>query len=176
MKDSINHVQEHEYAWMIAVPKRQEFTQPAFHFGERVKFCQGQGSDRTWETGRITGMHFAEEEQWLYSVLLDSTSAFVACGVQAVTARAAELKLVNDSYAIREQLQPQKQWLLTADAASQLNLTATQLRKLRLKGLFRSGYHYRDISVPDSGLPRWQWHIERCHKALETSGKRRLTH
>jgi hypothetical protein len=176
MKDSINRVQEHEHAWIIAVPKRQEFTQPTFHFGERVKFCQGQGSDRTWETGRITGMHFVEGEQWLYSVLLDPTSALVSCGVQAVTARAIELKLVQDSSTIRAQLHPQQPWLLTAEAALHLNLTATQLRKLRLNGLFKSGHHYRDISVPNSGLPRWQWHVERCSKALEVSGKRRLAH
>lgn len=176
MRDSISYVPEHEYAWIIAVPKRQEFTQPAFHFGERVKFCQDQGHDRTWETGRITGMHFVEGEQWLYSVLLDQTSTLISCGVQAVTARAVELKLVQDSYAIRAQLQPSKQWLLTAEAALQLSLTATQLRKLRLNGLFKSGHHYRDISVPNSGLPRWQWHVERCSKALESSGKRRFAH
>ena len=176
MRDSISYVPEHEHAWIIAVPKRQEFTQPAFHFGERVKFCQGQGSELVWETGRITGMHFVDGEQWLYSVLLDNTSALVSDGVQAVTAKAIELKLVKDSYAIRAQFQPQKQWLLTAEAALQLSLTATQLRKLRLNGLFKSGHHYRDISVPNSGLPRWQWHVECCSKALEASGKRRLAH
>lgn len=176
MKDLINSVQDHEHAWIIAVPKRQEFTQPSFHFGERVKFCQGQGIDRTWETGRITGMHFVEGEEWLYSVLLDNTSELVLCGVQEVTARAVELKLVQDSCTIRTQLQPQKQWLLTAEAASQLGITAAQLRKLRLNGLFKSGHHYRDISVPNSGLPRWQWHVERCNKALEASGKRRFAH
>ncbi|HEY9877808.1 MAG TPA: hypothetical protein V6D29_05095 [Leptolyngbyaceae cyanobacterium] len=176
MKASINSVQEHEHAWIIAVPKRQEFTQPSFHFGERVKFCQGQGSDRTWETGRITGMHFVEEAQWLYSVLLDDTSALVSCGVQEVTAAATELKLVQDSYTIRAQLQSQSLWLLTAEAALQLGLTASQLRKLRLNGLFKRGHHYRDISVPNSGLPRWQWHVERCNKAIENSGKRRFAH
>jgi hypothetical protein len=175
MRDLINTVKEYGHVWIIAVPQRQEFTEPSFHFGERVKFYQGEGSDPPWETGRITGMHF-EGEQWFYKVILDNISALASCEVQGVTAGEVELKLVKDSCAIRDQLQPQKQWLPTAEAAFQLSITATQLRKLRLNGLFRNGYHYRDISVPNSGLPRWQWHIERCSKALEASGKRRLTH
>jgi hypothetical protein len=168
------HADNQDYAWFIAVPKRYEFTEPTFHFGERVKFCQKQGSERNWETGRIIGMRFVEE--WLYNILLDHTSTSSACEIQELTAKAVELKLVPDACSVREQLHPQKQWLLTAEAALQLNLTATQLRKLRLNGLFRSGYHVRDISVPNSGLPRWQWHVERCGKAIEASGKRRLTH
>lgn len=28
----------HDLAWLVVVPKRAEFCQPAFHFGERVKF------------------------------------------------------------------------------------------------------------------------------------------
>jgi hypothetical protein len=176
MRNSITSIKQNEQAWFIAVPKRQEFTQPAFHFGERVKFCQGQGYDRVWETGRILGMQFVESEQWLYSISLDNEALLFPDGVQRVTAREDELKLVKDSNAIRDQLQPERQWLLTAEAALQLGITATQLRKLRLNGLFKSGHHCRDISVPNSGLPRWQWHVERCSKAIEASGKKRLTH
>lgn len=174
MKITTNSTKENEYAWFIAIPKRQEFIQPFFHFGERVKFCQGKGTDLDWETGRISGMQFTEEQQWLYNIALDNTSSLLPYGIQEVVAREADLKLVKDSYAIREQLQPERPWLLTAEAALNLGITATQLRKLRLNGLFKRGYHYRDISVPNSGLPRWQWHVERCSKAIEGSSKKRL--
>ena len=55
----------HDLAWLIIVPKRVEFSQPSFHFGERVKFCQGQGKDRSWETGRIIGIKFSQQETWM---------------------------------------------------------------------------------------------------------------
>lgn len=174
MSNSINSTMDHEHAWFVAVPKRQEFTQPSFHFGERVKFYQGQGHERTWETGRITGMQFVEGQQWTYNVILDNTSSLITCGVQALTAREDELKLVKDSYAIRDQLQPERPWLLTGKAALQLGITATQLRKLRLNGLFKSGHHYRDISIPGSGLSRWQWHVGRCAQALQVPPEKRL--
>ncbi|MBM0745161.1 hypothetical protein JOY44_27170 (plasmid) [Phormidium sp. CLA17] len=54
-----------------------------------------------------------------------------------------------------------------------LGITNNQLRKLRLNGLFKQGFHYRDTSIPNSGLPRWQWHVERCTQALESPLERR---
>lgn len=172
----MNSIEKHDHAWFVAVPKQQEFIQPSFHFGERIKFCQGQGSDRVWETGRIMGMQFVEGQQWLYKVTLDDTSLLILHGVQEITAREDELKLVKDSYTIRDHLTPERQWFLTSEAALQLGITATQLRKLRINGLFKSGHHYRDISVPNSGLPRWQWHVGRCSKALKISGRQRSVH
>jgi hypothetical protein len=153
-------------AWFVAIPSRVEFTKPEFHFGERVKFWQGERHDRSWETGRIIGMKFVEPAQWRYTITLDETSALPTMGVQEVTAEESELRLVKDTCAIREQLQSEQQWFQTVEAAKQLSITPEQLRKLRLNGLFKVSYHYRDTSVPGSGLPRWQWHLDRCSQAL----------
>jgi hypothetical protein len=159
-------------AWFVAIPNRREFTQPQFNFGERVKFYQEQGGERTWETGCIIGMKF-DAEHWLYSIVLDSDSSLTACGVYELTAKEQELQLVHDSCAIRQQLQTEQAWVVTAEAAIKLGITPEQLRKLRINGLFKQGYHYRDTSVPGSGLPRWQWHVERCGKALESPAEKR---
>jgi hypothetical protein len=63
--------------------------------------------------------------------------------------------------------------MATQAAAATLGLSPAQLRKLRRKQLFKVGYHYRDTSVPGSGLPRWQWHVARCGKALEIPPEKR---
>lgn len=160
-----------DIAWFVAVPSRQEFTQPQFNFGERVKFCQEQGRKQNWETGCITGMKF-DSQAWTYSIVLDSDSSLVSCGVQELMAHETELQLVLDACAIRQQIQKDQAWFFTVEAAAKLGITAEQLRKLRLNGLFKQGHHYRDTSVPNSGLPRWQWHVDRCHKALETSSRK----
>lgn len=160
-------------AWIIIVPKRAEFSEPLFYFGERVKFEQGKGSDRSWETGRIIGIKYVESEQWIYSICLDKDSPLQVCGVEEVTARQSELKLVRDSCSLRDYLQSQQEWLHTKEAASKLGISEEQLRKLRLNGLFKQGYHYRDTSIPGSSRPQWQWHIERCSKALEIPSEKR---
>jgi hypothetical protein len=162
-----------DFAWLISVPKRADFSEPLFHFGERVKVTQGSGRDRTWDTGRILGMKFNEPDQWLYTLQLDSDSPLVECGVQEVVAKQSELLLVQDSCCLRQKLNQQPNWLDTVIAASTLGISAIQLRKLRLKGLFKSGYHYRDISIPGSGLPRWQWHVSRCASALQIPPEKR---
>ena len=165
--------QSDDLTWLIIVPKRAEFSEPLFHFGERVKFCQGQGRERSWETGRITGMKFDASAQWSYSIALDLESPLSECGVEEVTARQAELQLVKDSCTLRSTLEAQLQWFNTAEAAEALNVKPGQLRKLRLNGMFKIGHHYRDTSVPGSGLPRWQWHVERCTKALSVPPEQR---
>lgn len=81
----------HDLAWLVVVPKRAEFCQSAFHFGERVKFCQRQGKDRSWETERIIGMKFAQPEFWVYSIELDEDSSLSTYGVEEVTAKEPEL-------------------------------------------------------------------------------------
>lgn len=161
-----------DIAWLVLVPRRFEFTQPLFHLGERVKFSQGQKGDRTWETGRILGLKFDEVADWIYWVQLDSETPLAACGVQEVTAKQSELQLVSDSCSIRSQMQTGQIWFYTAEAAAQLGISEVQLRKLGLSKRFRSGHHYRDISLPNSGLPRYQWHVARCAKTLESLKKR----
>jgi hypothetical protein len=172
MKPSLS-LQDH--AWLVTVPKRVEFSEPLFHFGERVKFRHGHGGNRSWETGRIIGLKFDELEQWVYSIQLDGDSPVIAFGVQQVVAKQSELQLVKDSCYIRDRLQAQQEWFLTKEAASKLGISGEQLRKLRLSGMFKSGYHYRDTSIPGSGRPHWQWHVERCSKALEIPAEKRKT-
>ena len=161
-----------DLAWFVAIPNRKEFTQPQFNFGERVKFCQEPGRGQNWETGYVIGLKF-DSGQWVYSIVLDSDSPLTSCGVCELTAKEPELQLVYDSRAIRQQLQVEQAWAFTAETAAKLGITPEQLRKLRLNGLFKQGHHYRDTSIPGSGLPRWQWHVERCGKALEAPAERR---
>lgn len=164
----------HDVAWLITVPKRNEFSEPAFHFGERVKVSPGKGNARSWDTGRIIGMKVSEQDKWIYNIKLDSDSPLYVCGVQELSAKQNELSLVKDSYSVRSQVQATREWFPTAEAAAMLGITNNQLRKLRLNGLFKNGFHYRDTSVPNSGLPRWQWHVERCGKALEVAPENRV--
>ena len=153
-----------DYVWLIAVPKRTQFIEPLFHFDERVKFS----SDRhCWDTGRIIGMKFVEVEgDWVYSICIDLDSPLFELGVQEVSVKQSQLKLVLDSCSIRELLLGEQTWFPTAEAASRLSISPEQLRKLRLNGMFKSGHHYRDTSIPGSGRPCWQWHVERCTQAL----------
>ena len=165
--------QTNDYVWLIAVPKRAEFSEPPFHYGERVKFStQSENGGRCWETGRIIGMKWKEQE-WTCSVELDADSSIVAMGVTEVNVPSPQLKLVKDSASVRAQLQLQQQWFPTGEAASLLGISPEQLRKLRLNGLFKASYHYRDTSIPGSGRPCWQWHIERCGKALSVPPEKR---
>ena len=162
-----------DQAWLVVVPKCQEFTQPQFHFGERVKWTHEVNSHRTHRTCRIIGMKFTSAQQWQYEIGLDVESALPEEGDGDVTMTEPALTLVPDAASIRPHPQPQSDWRLTQVAARTLGVSAEQLRKLRRKGLFKSGYHYRDISVPGSGKSRWQWHVVRCGKALEVPSEKR---
>ncbi|MCY7277542.1 MAG: hypothetical protein LH702_28350 [Phormidesmis sp. CAN_BIN44] len=162
-----------DQAWLVVVPKRQEFTQPQFHFGERVKWIDEEKGHGFHRTGRILGMTFTPAQQWQYEIHLDVESSLPSQEDGEVTITEALLKLVPDSQSIRPQLRPEPDWRLTQEAAQALGVSAEQLRKLRRRGLFKSGYHYRDISVPGSGKSRWQWHVVRCGKALEVPSEKR---
>jgi len=163
-------------AWFVGVPKCQEFTQPQFHFSERVKWNHEANDHRFYRTGRILGMKFAQTQQWQYEVYLDVESSLTSEGEREVTITEAALTLIPDSASIRLQLQPEPDWRQTRVAAQKLGVSSEQLRKLRRKGLFKSGYHYRDISVPGSGKSRWQWHLTRCSQALAIPPSSRKIH
>jgi hypothetical protein len=162
-----------DYAWLVAVPKRQEFTQPEFHFGERVKWS-GEDAQGIWfcRTGRIIGMKFTTEQGWHYQLQLDPDSIAPDMD-QTVIVAAEDIKLVKDSASIRTHLKPESDWVITQQAAQALGVSPEQLRKLRRRGLSKIGHHYRDTSVPGSGLSRWQWHVERCGKALAVPPEQR---
>lgn len=173
MVDRRPQLLNHDAAWLITVPKRSEFSEPAFHFGERVKFCPSKGGSCSWETGKVIGMKVSGQDKWIYQIELDDDSALYACGVRELSAKQHELSLVKDSCSVRNQVQTTREWFLTAEASALLGITSNQLRKLRLNGMFKNGYHYRDTSIPNSGLPRWQWHLERCSQALEVAPEKR---
>ena len=163
-------------AWFVGLPKCQEVTQPQFHFGERVKWTHEENGHRVYQTGRILGMKFTQAQQWQYEIHLDSELLLPSEGDREVTITESTLKLVPDSQSIRPQLRTEPDWRLTQVAAQALGVSSEQLRKLRRRGLFKSGYHYRDISVPGSGKSRWQWHLTRCSQALEIPSASRKIH
>lgn len=154
-----------EIAWFVLVPKTTEFTQPQFHFGERVKWLVEIDANRQWLTGRIKGMWFAAQ-QWEYLVALDAKSV-AGVDLEAVEVLAElDLKLVTDAATLRQKPQLNSEWQPTDQAAKILGLSADQLRNLRLKGFFIEGEHYRDASLPNSNRAYWQWHVERCNQFL----------
>lgn len=154
-----------EIAWFILVPKSTEFTQPQFHFGERVKWQADTGSTRQWLTGRIKGMWFGTQ-QWEYLVELDS-KLIAGIDLEKIEVFAElDLKLVDDATTLRKAPQLNSEWQPTDQAAKILGLSADQLRNLRLKGLFIEGQHYRDASLPGSNRAYWQWHVEHCNQFL----------
>lgn len=172
-KSSLSFKKQQEQFWWVSIPQCSEFSEPRFHFGERVKFQYGKKSDRVWESGWVVGMKYDEQALWIYLIVLDENSSLTKYGIQEVNAKENELMLFKDLRHRREQRQNDLQWFDTGISALKLGVSAEQLRKLRRKGMFKSGYHYRDISIPGSGKPRWQWHIERCTKALEVPPEKR---
>jgi len=115
---------EQDYAWLIVVPKRQEFTQPKFHFGERVKWCtEAKSSSWGCQTGRIIGVHFIASHGWTYLINLDQEGKApdAASGEQSIAEQF--LQLVKDSASLRRQLKPAADWLLTNQAAARLGLS-----------------------------------------------------
>ncbi|MDA0673050.1 MAG: type IV toxin-antitoxin system AbiEi family antitoxin domain-containing protein [Cyanobacteria bacterium] len=155
-----------DQAWFVAVPKRQEFSAPSFHLGERVKWpVQG-----TMQSGRIFGLTYQPETDWQYLIRRDSEAP--QSGLLEYHP-APTLTLVPDRHSLRDHLGQQQPWQFTAAAATALGISATQLRRLRRNGLFKVGHHYRDTSLPGSDKPRWQWHIERCTRALATPPEQR---
>lgn len=163
-----------DYAWFIAVPKRQEFTEPKFHFGERVKYS-GEDNNGAWycQTGRIVGMQFSPSQGWQYQLLLDSEEPASTPRLAERYFAELELTLVKDSASLRTQFKGESEWLSTQQAASRLGISAEQLRRLRRKGFLKVGHHCRDTSVPGSNLSRWQWHVDRCSKALDIPPEKR---
>jgi hypothetical protein len=157
--------------WLVAIPINQEFSQPQFHFGERVKWWVETKSTRNWLTGRIKGMWFTEKYEWEYWVEVDPKSVDGLELEDSTTLRESALKFVKDANSTREFLQPISEWQPTHLAATFLGLSPDQLRNLRLRGVFVEGQHYRDTSLPNSARPCWQWHVERCNQQLAKKRK-----
>ncbi|MEH2034051.1 MAG: hypothetical protein V7K67_31335 [Nostoc sp.] len=70
--------------------------------------------------------------------------------------------------------QTQRRWYDTEQAYSLLGLNlADQLRDMVRSGLLRIGYEVRDVRSPDSQIPRYQFHIEKCELRLSLSPEQR---
>lgn len=165
-------VPEADHAWFLAVPKRQEFTMPAFHLGERVKWrVAGEGRSPRYQSGRVMGLVFRASQEWHYIICVDVPETDAEAWQEHP---ATVLTLVPDTASIRSQIDlHQSPWQMSEAAAAALGISAAQLRKLRRQGMFKAGHHYRDTSVPGSGKPRWQWHVGRCEKALAIAPEKR---
>ncbi|MBD2261086.1 hypothetical protein [Pseudanabaena sp. FACHB-2040] len=128
------------------MPKRQEFTEPSFHFGERVKWSQrDEAGQRLYCSGHIVGMSFQGDEHWHYTICLDTSPETDS---ELTIQRDDQLKLVKDSSCIRDHFAPTTHWQMTEAAATLLSISAEQLRHLRRSGLFKASHHYRDTSIP----------------------------
>lgn len=68
----------------------------------------------------------------------------------------------------------QKQWYDTDQAYKFLDLDSEeQLRKLVRSGILRIGIEVRDVRSPNSQIPRYQFHIEKCEIRLATAPEKR---
>lgn len=65
-------------------------------------------------------------------------------------------------------------WVTTAALSQQLGISRETLRKLRHRGIFKPGTHYRRWSCLDRGP--LQWHAENCDAAITTWSRRNLVH
>ncbi|MBD2054648.1 hypothetical protein H6F88_01150 [Oculatella sp. FACHB-28] len=165
MEKAFNNSSSH--IWYIAVPSSGGFTEPQFHFGERVRWSLEEQGNLYQLTGRIVGIWFYNN-CWNYDINLDLAHIEEIELEECVTLQDVDLSLVCDECALRDQLDPLCEWLPTQRAAKRLGLLPEQLRHLRQQGKFMQGYHCRDASVPGSRKPLWQWHIGRCNEALAT--------
>ena len=77
------------------------------------------------------------------------------------------MKHSNLELAITQEKMAEKVWLMTAEAAKQLNVTARYLSDLRRNGGLKSGIHYRVISKPGAVRPTYQYHWRRCAQLWE---------
>ena len=161
--------------WLVVVPQLH-FTEPQFHFGERVQWA-GENDQRVWQrqTGCIIGMTFIRSHGWEYHIQpdLDPVGSNPSTPATLVSLPVQDLTRIAAATSIQSYLQPPSAWLPTAQAAQVLGLSAEQLRRLRRKGLFKVGHHCRDTSFPNSGLSRWQWHVVRCGQALAVPPEKR---
>ncbi|MBD2437391.1 hypothetical protein [Nostoc sp. FACHB-110] len=70
--------------------------------------------------------------------------------------------------------QPTRQWYDTDQAYSLLGLDyPDQLRDLVRSGILRIGIEVRDVRSPNSQIPRYQFHIEKCDKQLLIAPEKR---
>ena len=64
-------------------------------------------------------------------------------------------------------------WLSTAETCEVLGISRETLRRLRLRGVFQPGKHFRRWGCTQSRGPL-QWHIENVEAAITVWSKRNL--
>ena len=63
-------------------------------------------------------------------------------------------------------------WLAPGIASQALDVGLWKLADLRKRGVFKIGYHYRDIAPPGAQRPTFQYHAMRCDALLSgTEGR-----
>ena len=67
----------------------------------------------------------------------------------------------------------EKIWFFTSEAAISLDLPAEKLRELNRLGMFKLGYHVRDVSPPGAKRPTLQFNVDRCQEQLNTPPEKR---
>ncbi|MCY6493137.1 hypothetical protein [Leptolyngbya sp. GGD] len=69
-----------------------------------------------------------------------------------------------------------KTWFFTGEAAIALDLPAEKLRDLYRSGMFKMGFHVRDVSPNGSRRPTLQFHVNRCQEQLCMPPEKRKTY
>jgi hypothetical protein len=101
-------------------------------------------------------------KSWLAEALLDVAEQLKTEPPQRFAARSFEGS------------QSRREWIDTAEAATILGYNdPRQLRQAVHSGLFRLGIEVRDKRKPNAHKPRWQFHIEQCHKRLKEKPEKR---
>jgi hypothetical protein len=81
--------------------------------------------------------------------------------------KAAIKEALAEMLGVQTTIQPQRQWYDTDPAYSHLDLdSAEQLREMTRSGMLRIGIEVRDVRSPNSQLPRYQFHLEKCEARL----------
>ncbi|MDZ8138207.1 MULTISPECIES: hypothetical protein [unclassified Nostoc] len=81
--------------------------------------------------------------------------------------RDAIKEILAEMLGVNATAQNQRQWYDTDPAYSRLDLdSAEQLREMTRNETLRIGIEVRDVRSPNSQLPRYQFHIEKCEARL----------
>ncbi|WP_190872042.1 hypothetical protein [Aulosira sp. FACHB-615] len=83
-------------------------------------------------------------------------------------------QILAEMLGVQSTPQPQRQWYDTDPAYSLLGLDySDQLRDLVRSGILRIGIEVRDVRSPNSQIPRYQFHLEKCESRLLTPPEKR---
>ncbi|MBW4480279.1 MAG: hypothetical protein KME54_26445 [Tolypothrix brevis GSE-NOS-MK-07-07A] len=82
--------------------------------------------------------------------------------------------ILAEMLGVNNVIQSSRQWYDTELAYSLLGLNSVkQLREMVRSGTLRIGHEVRDVRSPDSLVPRYQFHIEKCEQQLALPPEKR---